>query len=411
MSYGSRGEHKRRESRQAARKGAAMPILNRASEMQDEVAGWRRALHQQPELGFDLPRTCAFVEARLAEFGCDEVVTGVGRCGIVATIRGRLRDGPTIGLRTDLDALPIVEESGAPHASLVSGTMHACGHDGHAAMMLGAAKYLAETRNFAGTVALIFQPAEEIGQGALAMLADGMLDRFGITHVYGMHNMPGIPAGRFAIRDGAMMAAVAKFTIRIKGRGGHAARPHTTIDPIVTGTQMIEALQTIVARETDPVASLVVTVTRVVAGTAMNIIPEEIEIWGTTRALDMDDARRAERRVREICAGIAAANGAGVEIDYVQGHPVTANVPDEAALAASVAREVAGEAGVDDAARPVLAGEDFSHMLARRPGAFIFIGNGDSAGLHHPAYDFDDEAIPAGVSYWVRLAETALAAR
>jgi hippurate hydrolase len=368
-------------------------------------------MHQNPELGFDLPRTTQFVAERLAEFGCDEVVRGVGQCGIVGVIRGRLGDGPTIGLRADMDALPIVEEGDLPHVSGTRGTMHACGHDGHTAMLLGAAKYLAETRNFAGTVALIFQPAEEIGQGALAMLADGMLERFGISQVYGMHNMPGLPAGSFGIREGAMMAAVAKFTIRIKGRGGHAARPQTTIDPIVAGAQIIEALQTIVARGTDPVSSLVVTITRVIAGTAYNIIPERIEIWGTTRALEMEDARRAERRVREICAGFAAASGAEIEIDYIQGHPVTANTPDEAALAAGVAREVAGRAGIDEQAKPVLAGEDFSHMLTARPGAFIFIGNGDTAGLHHPAYDFDDEAIPAGVSYWVRLTETALAAR
>lgn len=386
-----------------------MPILNRASEMQAEIAGWRRQLHGEPEIGFDLPLTSAFIAERLEQFGCDEVVRGFGRSGVVAVVRGRLGDGPAVGLRADMDALPVVEETAAPYASKAEGRMHACGHDGHSAMLLGAAKYLAETRNFAGSAVLIFQPAEEIGLGALAMLDEGLMDRFGIGRVFGMHNMPGIPTGQFAIRAGAIMAAVAKFTIRIKGRGGHAARPHTTIDPIIAGTQIVGALQTIVARGTDPVASLVVTVTRVIAGTAYNIIPETIEIWGTVRALDMDNAAMAERRIGEICAGIATATGAEIALEYQQGHPVTFNRAEEAAFAAGVAREVAGK--VDDAVQPVMAGEDFSHMLTARPGAFIFIGNGDTAGLHHPAYDFDDEAIPAGVSYWVRLVETALAAR
>lgn len=383
-----------------------MPILNRASEMQDEIAGWRRRLHETPEIGFDLPFTSGFVADRLTEFGCDEVVRGVGRSGVVAVIHGRLGTGPTIGLRADMDALPMSEDSGVAHASRVNGRMHACGHDGHTAMLLGAAKYLAETRNFAGSIALIFQPAEEIGQGALGMLGDGLMERFGIERVFGMHNMPGLPTGQFAVRAGAMMAAVAKFTIRIKGRGGHAARPHTTIDPIIAGAQIVNALQTIVARGTDPVASLVVTVTRIIAGTAYNIIPETIEIWGTTRALDMDNAAMAERRIGEICDGIAMATGAEIVMEYDQAHPVTFNRPEEAEFVAGVAGEVAGT--VDLTVRPVMAGEDFSHMLTARPGAFVFIGNGDTAGLHHPAYDFDDEAIPAGVSYWVRLAETAL---
>ena len=388
-----------------------MPVLNRAAEMQPEIAGWRRRLHERPEIAFDLTETERFVAARLEELGCDEVARGIGRCGVVAVVRGRLGAGPAIGLRADMDALPIVEASGAAHASKNAGKMHACGHDGHTAMLLGAANYLAETRNFAGTAVLIFQPAEEIGQGEKEMLADGVLERFGVARVYGMHNMPGIPTGRFAIRPGAIMASVAKFTIRIRGRGGHAARPHTTIDPIIAGTQLVGALQTIVARGTDPVASLVVTVTRVIAGTAQNIIPETIEIWGTTRALDMDDAERAERRITEICTGIAAAHGASAEVDYHQAVPVTVNNAEKAAFAAGIARAVAGEANVDEDVLPVMAGEDFSRMLLARPGAFIFIGNGDTAGLHHPAYDFDDEAIPAGVSYWVRLVETALAVR
>jgi amidohydrolase len=386
-----------------------MPILNSASAMQAEIAGWRRQLHAHPEVGFDLDRTAPFVVARLEEAGCDEVVFGVGGTGVVALIKGRLGDGPTIGLRADMDALPIAEEGTQPHASTHPGKMHACGHDGHTAMLLGAAKHLAETRNFAGTAALIFQPAEEIGQGARAMLDDRLLDRFGISRVYGMHNMPGIPVGHFAVRTGAMMAAVAKYTIRIKGRGGHAAHPQDTIDTVVAGAQLVGALQSIVSRNVDPISSVVVTITKVDAGTAFNIIPEVAELWGTTRALTMADAEMAETRIREICAGIGAATGTAIEVDYMQGPPPATNSAEAAAEVAAVARDVAGEAGVDLDPQPVMAGEDFAYMMEERSGAFVFIGNGDSAGLHHPAYDFDDEAIPAGVSYWARLVETVLA--
>ena len=388
-----------------------MPILNSAVAMQSEVAGWRRHLHAHPEIGFDLAATASFVAAKLEGFGCDAVVSGVGGSGVVALVRGRQGDGPTIGLRADMDALPIVEEAALAHASAVPGRMHACGHDGHTAMLLGAARHLAETRNFAGTVALIFQPAEEIGRGALAMLDDGLVDRFGISAVYGMHNMPGIPVGHFAVRTGAMMGAVAKYTIRIGGRGGPAARPHTSIDPVVAAAQLVDALQAIVARNADPTSSIVVTITRVDAGTAFNIIPETVELWGTTRALTMDDARMGERRIREICAGIAAASGTSIDVDYLQGPPPVANPAAMAAQAVLAALEVAGDAGVDLDPQPVMAGEDFAYMMEQCPGAFVFIGNGPSAGLHHPAYDFDDDAIPAGVSYWVRLVETVLAGR
>ena len=388
-----------------------MPILNSASAMQAEVASWRRHLHAHPEIGFELERTASFVAGKLREAGCDEVVTGIGRTGIVGLVRGRLGDGPVIGLRSDMDALPILESGTPAHASTIAGRMHACGHDGHMAMLMGAAKHLAGTRNFAGTVALIFQPAEEIGQGARAMLGDRLIERFGIERVYGMHNMPGLPVGHFAVRTGAMMAAVARYTIRIAGRGGHAARPHTTIDPVVVAAQLVDALQSIVARNVDPTSPAVVTITKVDAGTAYNIIPETAELWGTTRTLTFADTEMAERRLREICAGIGRATGARIEVDYVQGPPPATNSAAAAAEAAAIAGEVAGEAGVDTDTRPVMAGEDFAFMMQQRPGALIFIGNGDSAGLHHPAYDFDDEAIPAGISYWARLAETMLRPR
>ncbi|TPI33467.1 amidohydrolase [Mesorhizobium sp. B3-2-1] len=387
-----------------------MPILNRAAEMQDEVAGWRQHLHQTPELNFDVFKTAAFVTEKLKEFGCDDVVTGLGKTGVVGIIRGRQGEGPTIGLRADMDALPLKEITGKPYASTVPGKMHACGHDGHTAMLLGAAKYLAETRNFAGSVAVIFQPAEEGGGGGNEMVKDGMMERFDIAKVFGMHNMPGLPVGQFAIRPGPIMAATAEFTITVKGKGGHAAMPHGTIDPIVIASQLVGALQTIASRSTDPVEAVVVSVTKFHAGDAYNIIPESAEIAGTVRTLKKEVARKSEERIRAICAGLATAYGATIEVDYDANYPVTFNHADETVFASDVAADVAGDAQVHRAIQPVMGGEDFSYMLEARPGAFIFIGNGETAGLHNPAYDFNDEAIPHGMSYWVKLAEMALAA-
>ncbi len=387
-----------------------MPILNRAAEMQQEIVGWRRHLHQHPELNFDVFKTAAFVAEKLKAFGCDEVATGIGRTGVVGIIRGRLGQGPVIGLRADMDALPINEITGKPYASTTPNTMHACGHDGHTAMLLGAAKYLAETRNFAGSVAVIFQPAEEGGGGGNEMVKDGMMDRFGIEKVFGMHNMPSLPVGHFAIRPGPIMAATAEFTIRVKGRGGHAAMPNTTIDPIVIASHLVAALQTIPSRNADPVEAMVVSVTKFHAGDAYNVIPEEAEIAGTVRTLKKEVAKLAEKRIHEICAGLAATYGAEIDLDYDANYPVTFNHAEETAFAGDVAASVAGEAQVIRAMPPVMGGEDFSYMLEARPGAFIFIGNGESAGLHHPAYDFNDEVIPHGISYWVKIAESALAA-
>ena len=386
-----------------------MPILNRAADMQQDVAGWRQDLHSRPELLFDVFETAAFVKAKLEEFGCDEVVTGLGRTGVVGIIRGAHGAGASVGLRADMDALPLSEITGKPYASTKPGAMHACGHDGHTAMLLGAAKYLAETRNFAGSVAVIFQPAEEGGGGGNEMVKDGMMERFSIDRVFGMHNMPGLPVGRFAIRPGPIMAATAEFTIMVRGKGGHAAMPHGTVDPIVAASNIVMALQTIVSRTADPIESLVVSVTKFHAGDAYNIIPESAQIAGTVRTLKTEMAVIAEARLRALCEGVAAAHGASVEIRFDINYPVTFNDPDEAAFAAGVAREVAGADNVDAATAPVMGGEDFSYMLRARPGAFIFIGNGDSASLHNPRYDFNDEAIPHGISYWVRLAETALA--
>lgn len=386
-----------------------MPILNRAADMHEEITAWRRHIHQNPELLFDVHETAGFVEGKLKEFGCDEVVTGLGRTGVVGIVKGAKGDGPTVGLRADMDALRITEETGKPYASKTAGRMHACGHDGHTAMLLGAAKYLAETRNFAGAVALIFQPAEEGGGGGNQMVKDGLMERFGIERVFGMHNMPGVPVGQFAIRPGPIMAATAEFRITVRGRGGHAAMPHTTIDPIVVGSQIVSALQTITSRSLDPVDALVVSVTTFHGGDAYNVIPDTVTLTGTVRTLKGEANTLAETRMRAICENIAAAHGASAQVQYDSNYPVTFNHDEEAVFAGEVAKGVAGDAMVDTAVPPLMGGEDFSYMLEARPGAFIFLGNGDSAGLHNARYDFNDEIIPHGVSYWVRLAETALA--
>ena len=387
-----------------------MPILNRAAELQTEVTEWRRHLHTKPELLFAVENTAAFVENKLKEFGVDEIVTGLGRTGVVGLIKGNLGAGRTIGLRADMDALPMTETSGKPWASTTAGKMHACGHDGHTAMLLGAAKYLAETRNFKGAVAVIFQPAEEGGAGGHEMVKDGMMERFAIEEVYGMHNMPGMPVGQFGSRVGPIMASTDEFTITIDGRGGHAAQPHKTIDPIVIGSQIVNALQTIASRSVDPLFSVVVSVTKFNAGFAHNIIPEQAMLGGTVRTLMSEVRDLAEQRIKQISEGLSAAYGAKIKVSYARNYPVTVNHREETGHALSAAAIIAGETHVSGDLDPMMGGEDFSYMLLARPGAFIFIGNGDTAGLHNPAYDFNDEAIPHGISYWVKLAEMRLAA-
>ncbi|NTF34286.1 M20 aminoacylase family protein [Rhizobium skierniewicense] len=386
-----------------------MPVLNRAAELQAEASEWRRSLHENPELLYDVHETAAFIAGKLESFGVDEIVTGIGRTGVVGIIHGRHGKGRTVGLRSDMDALPIVEETGKPWASKAPGKMHACGHDGHMAMLLGAAKHLAETRNFTGSVAVIFQPAEEGGAGALAMVEDGLMTRFKIDEVYGMHNMPGIPLGSFAIRKGGIMAAPDKFSIIVKGRGGHAAQPHRTTDPISIGAQIVTNLQLIASRNTDPIRSIVVSVTRFQAGSSHNIIPNEAVIAGTVRTLDEGVRDVAQERIKQIAEGIATANDAEAEVVYERHCPVTVNHAAETEHAIRIARDIVGDKNVDSDVDPSMAGEDFSYMLNERPGAFIFLGNGESAGLHNPGYDFNDEAIAYGVSYWVKLAEQRLA--
>jgi hippurate hydrolase len=389
-----------------------MPVVNRFADLAPAITAWRRDLHEHPEVLFDTHRTSGIVAEKLRAFGCDEVVTGIGRTGVVGLIRGRSHgSGRVIGLRADMDALPMTEATGLPHASKTPGAMHACGHDGHTAMLLGAAQYLAETRNFDGTVAVIFQPAEEGGGGGREMVEDGMMDRFGIQEVYGMHNMPGVPLGEFHIRPGAIMACSDVFSIEVTGRGGHGAQPHNCIDPIVVASQMVLALQSIVARATDPLASAVVSVTSFRSESdAFNVIPETVTLRGTTRSLKPEVQDLIEDRMNAIVASTAAAFGATARLDYQRNYPVTRNSPDQTAFAARVAAEVAGPARVETDTPPVMGAEDFSFMLDARPGAFIFVGNGDTAKLHHPKYDFNDELIPVGCSYWARLVETAMPA-
>ncbi|MEE1656085.1 M20 aminoacylase family protein [Microvirga sp. CF3062] len=389
-----------------------MPIINRVADLADEITVWRRDFHENPELLFDVHRTAGIVAEKLKSFGCDEVVTGLGRTGVVGVIKGRTNNsGRAIGLRADMDALPIEEATNVPHTSKVPGKMHACGHDGHTAMLLGAAKYLAETRNFDGTAVVIFQPAEEGGGGGNEMVKDGLMERFGVQEVYGMHNMPGIPVGQFAIRAGAMMAAADRFTITIEGKGGHAARPHDCIDPVVISAQVITALQTIASRNADPLESVVVSVCTVKAGEAFNVIPQTAMLLGTVRTLSPEVRDLAETRIRAIVENVCAAFGAKAEVEYDRGYPVTMNDPDKTEFMASVARAVAGENAVDTTIPPLMGAEDFSYMLEQRPGAYIFLGNGDTAGVHHPAYDFNDEASPYGVSLWAKIVEAGMPAR
>lgn len=386
-----------------------MPVINRVADLQAEIVGWRHDFHRQPELLYDVERTAARVAELLRSFGVDEVVTGIGRTGVVGLIKGRKAgNGRVIGLRADMDALPIIERTGKSYASTVPGKMHACGHDGHTSMLLGAAKYLAETRNFAGTVALIFQPAEEGGAGGRAMVEDGLMERFGIAEVFGLHNMPGIPLGQFAIRPGGIMASTGEFEIVLQSTGGHAAMPNRTADPVVAAAQIVVALQTIVARNVDPLRSAVLTVTTIHGGTTHNVIPREVTLTGTVRTLEKELRTLVEGRLRELVTQLAAAFGVAAEMTIRPGYPVTLNAPEQTAFAANVAREIVGDAQVADQADGTMAGEDFAYMLEARPGAYIFLGNGDSSALHSDTYDFNDEALPYGVSYWIRLAEMAL---
>ena len=362
-----------------------MPPKNRFAELLPEITAWRRDFHEHPELLFDVHRTAARVAELCRDFGCDEVTEGIGRTGVVAVIKGRSDSrGRVIGLRADMDALPIREQTGVPYASKSPGKMHACGHDGHTSMLLGAAKYLAETRNFDGTVVCIFQPAEEGGGGGREMVEDGLIKHWKIDEVYGMHNMPGIPIGHFAIRSGAMMAAADQFEIVVTGKGGHAAKPHDCIDTTVVAAHIIVAIQTIVSRNTDPMKQLVISVCTVETdSSAHNVIPQVIRMKGTVRTLDAKVQDFVETRLAEVVEGTALALGARADLHYHRGYPVTVNAEENTVFAADVARAISGH--VDTDTPPLMGAEDFSYMLNERPGAYIFLGNGAAPGIPAPA--------------------------
>jgi amidohydrolase len=384
-----------------------MPVKNRFSELLPEITEWRRDLHENPELLFDTHRTSAIVEEKLKEFGCDEVIGGIGRTGVVGIIKGQSNNsGKVIGLRADMDALPIFEATGLDYASKTSGIMHACGHDGHTAMLLGAAKYLSETRNFDGTVVLIFQPAEEGGGGGREMCEDGMMDRWKIDEVYGMHNWPGQPVGSFSIRSGPFFAATDTFEIHLIGKGGHAAKPQETVDTTVLASHLVLALQTIASRNVDPTEQIVVSVTSIESESkAFNVIPEHVFLKGTIRTMSADIRKLAERRLKEISTSVATMFGGQADIKFNQGYPVMTNSEEQTQFAASVAASVYGSC---EDAPLVMGGEDFSYMLNERPGAYILVGNGDTAACHHPEYNFSDDAIPSGCSFWAEIIEKRL---
>ena len=381
-----------------------MPVKNRFAELLPEITEWRRDLHENPEILFETHRTSAIVAEKLAEFGCDTIETGIGRTGVVGVIKGKSNtSGKVIGLRADMDALPIHEATGLEYASKTDGAMHACGHDGHTAMLLGAAKYLAETRNFDGTVVVIFQPAEEGGGGGREMCEDGMMDKFGIQEVYGMHNWPGAPIGSFSIRSGAFFAATDQFEIIVEGKGGHAAKPHETVDSTLVAAHTVTALQSIASRNADPVDQVVVSVTSIESSSkAFNVIAQRVHLKGTVRTMSKEMRALAQERLTAIAELTSKSFGAQAEVKYYLGYPSMVNHEEQTQFAASVAQKVSG--ACDDAPL-VMGGEDFAYMLEERPGAYILVGNGDSASVHHPEYNFNDEAIPAGCSWWAGIVE------
>ena len=383
-----------------------MPVLNRIADFTDQMTAWRRHLHQHPELGFDCHQTAAFVAERLRDFGIDQIHEGIGRTGIVAIIEGQ-GDGPTIGLRADMDALPLDEVTGAEWASTVPGRMHACGHDGHTTMLLGAAKYLSETRNFAGRVALIFQPAEENGGGADIMVREDIMGRFDIARVFAMHNNPGQPVGSLWTTPGPIMAAVDTFEIHVQGRGGHGAMPHLTTDPIVAAVGIVGAIQTISSRNHDTAEDLAISVTQIHSGSADNIVPDTAYICGTVRTFAPHVRQMVRDRMTRICEGQGASYEVKVMLDYQEGYPATVNDPDQTAFAAATAREIVGDANVADDKGREMGAEDFSYMLNERPGCYLFLGQGEGPGLHNPGYDFNDEIAPIGASFLARLVERA----
>jgi amidohydrolase len=387
-----------------------MPVINRIAEFHDELTEWRQDLHRHPELAFEEHRTSAMVADRLRAFGCDEVVTGLAKTGVVGVIRGR-PGSRAVGLRADMDALPILEQTGLPHASQTPGVMHACGHDGHTTMLLGAARYLCETRNFDGTVYVIFQPAEENLAGGLVMVKEGLFERFPMDMVFGLHNWPELPEGQFAWRHGPVMAACSTIDIAITGRGAHGALPHTGIDPIVVAAHIVTGLQSIVARNLEPVEAGVVTIGAIAGGHTYNVIPQTVHMKGTARWFKPEIGDQLEEGVRRIATGIATSFGATADVSYERTYIATVNDPDATDIAARAAKTVVGDTRVHHMSKPTMGGEDFAYMLAAKQGSYIMLGGGRGNGdpmVHHPSYDFNDAILPVGASYWATLAEQVL---
>ena len=381
-----------------------MPIINRIADYFDEMQAWRHHMHSHPELAFDCFETAKFVKSKLEQFGVDKIYSEIAKTGIVAIINGK-STGKTIGLRADMDALPLEETTSKDYKSIKTGLMHACGHDGHTTMLLGAAKYLCETRNFSGSVALIFQPAEEGGGGAKVMCKEGIMDRFQIDEVYGIHNDPGSPLGFFQTCIGSNMAAADDFTIKILGRGGHAAEPEETIDPLVIGVQLVQAIQTISSRNLSALENVVISVTQFHAGTTHNIIPNEAYINGTVRTLSKEAQRLVVKRLQELCKGHGHGFGGKIKLGYNYGYPATVNHQRETNFAAEAAKEIVGVQNVDINAKPIMASEDFSYMLEERPGCYFHVGQGVGVPVHNPEYDFNDDLSPIGASFFAKLIE------
>lgn len=383
-----------------------MPVINRIADFAEDMKTWRRWMHAHPELQFDCHETAAFVKARLEEFGVDEIHDGIATTGLVAIINGK-GEGPTIGLRADMDALPMTETTGLDYASQNEGKMHACGHDGHTAMLLGAARYLAETRNFTGRVALIFQPAEEGGGGGEVMVDEGIMERFDIGEVYALHNVPGIEEGAFYTTPGPIMAAVDTFEIHITGVGGHGAYPQDTKDPVAPAVALAQGIQTIVSRNHDGRRDLVVSVTQIHTGTADNVIPDKAFLGGTVRTFEKDVQALVISRMEALVAGHAAAYDVEARLVYQKGYPATVNHEAQTRFAAEVARDVSGDARVSENEGREMGAEDFAYMLEARPGAYLFLGQGEGPGLHNPGYNFNDDVAPVGASFFARLVERA----
>ena len=384
-----------------------MPIINQIADYYEEMKEWRRHLHANPELGFECYNTSNFVIQKLKEFGIDKIYTGIAKTGLVAIINGK-KKGKTIGLRADMDALPLKEEIDHNYKSKVDGVMHACGHDGHTTMLLGAAKYLADTKNFAGQVALIFQPAEEKGGGAGEMCKEGIMDKFSIDEVYGIHTLPGSPLGKFETNSNTVFAASDDFLINIRGNGGHGAYPEQTVDPVMIATQITQGIQSITARNINALKPVVISVTQIHTGTAYNIIPETASINGTVRTLTEETQELVKQRMTEICNGYSLAFKGKIELIYNYGYPATINYEKEAAFAIEVAEEISGKKNVDGNAKPDMGAEDFSFMLHERPGAFLNLGQGNGPSVHNTKFDFNDDLSPIGASFFVKLIEKGL---